>query len=426
MEQKTITAILVGAGRRAMTYAEEALRAPQNLKIVGVADVDAYRREKVMQMYGVAPEHCFDSAEALAKVPKFADVIINGTMDADHVRTSVPLLKLGYDMLLEKPFAVNEAEMNELLSVVREHKNRVMICHVLRYSPFYRSIKEHILSGEIGEITTIRTAENVSYHHVSSSYVRGKWANYDECKTTMLLAKCCHDVDIMMWLMGDTKPDLISSFGSVYQFKPSKAPENAGTKCLVDCPLVDSCVYSTKRIYLEHPARWANYVWADFDKPDATYEEKVSFLTGDSSFAKCIYKCDNNIVDHQSVLVEFENGAIGTHSLSSGTPTSGRTIDIEGTMGSIRGVFEDEKFTIRTICPEADKGYLERTIDVSSEAMGDAHGGGDERLVRDFIAFVRGEEPSVSCTDIFDSVAGHRSVFLADRSRENGGVPQKY
>lgn len=92
---------------------------------------------------------CFESAEALAERPRLADAVINGTMDTQHVKTAVPLLRRGYDMLLEKPFAVNEDEMWELQRVVGETGRRVMICHVLRYAPFYVAVKERLLAGEI-------------------------------------------------------------------------------------------------------------------------------------------------------------------------------------------------------------------------------------------------------------------------------------
>ena len=227
MEQKPVTAIIVGAGHRAFVYSKLALTNPEMLKIVGVADPDPIRRKKAMDMFGFPEENCFEDADALSRVPKFADTIINGTMDHQHIETSIPLLKKGYDMLLEKPFATNEKEMRELVDCVRENGNKVMICHVLRYTPFYLSIKERVAAGEIGDIINIQTSEHVSYHHLSTSYVRGKWANSDVCHTSMLLAKCCHDLDMMMWMMSETKPVRICSFGSKFQFKPENAPKEA-------------------------------------------------------------------------------------------------------------------------------------------------------------------------------------------------------
>ena len=174
---KQITAIIVGAGHRALLYSLYALQNPEKFKIVGVADPDPIRRRKTAEMHGFGEDMCFESAEALAERPRLADAVINGTMDTQHVKTAVPLLRRGYDMLLEKPFAVNEDEMWELQRVAGETGRRVMICHVLRYAPFYVAVKERLLAGEIGDIINIQATEHVSYHHLAVSFVRGKWGN---------------------------------------------------------------------------------------------------------------------------------------------------------------------------------------------------------------------------------------------------------
>ena len=430
MRNLPISAVIVGAGHRAFVYSKLALTDPDKLKIVGVADPDKIRQKKAMEMFGFPKENCFDSALELSRVPKFADAVINGTMDEQHVETSIPLLKKGYDMLLEKPFTTNEKEMRELVSCVKENGNKVMICHVLRYTPFYLSIKERVASGEIGDIINIQTCEHVSYHHLSTSYVRGKWANSDVCHTSMLLAKCCHDIDLMMWMMSDTQPSMISSFGSKFQFKPENAPKEAGTKCLVDCPLVDTCRYSAKRLYLDQPKRWAFYIWDKLEGiENPTDEDRINLLKGDSNYGRCIYKCDNNVVDHQSVLVNFKNGATGTHNMVGGSAGPMRRIHIIGTKGEIYGDFEVSKFTVAKIHPtKTDEKTVEVVdLNVNGDMVGayGGHGGGDEKLAADFVEFLRGGKPSLACTSIFDSVAGHLCVYLADKSREENGMPQK-
>lgn len=432
MEQKPVTAIIVGAGHRAFVYSKLAKTDPDKLKIVGVADPNPVRRQKAMEEFGFGEDMCFESADELAKKGKLADAIINGTMDEQHLVTSVPLLNAGYDMLLEKPFAVNEKEMRELVACAKKNNSKVMICHVLRYTPFYYGIKEIVNSGEIGDIINIQTTEHVSYHHLSTSYVRGKWANSKKCHTSMLLAKCCHDLDIMMWMMSETKPKKISSFGGKFQFKPENAPAGAGTICMKDCPLVDTCVYSTKRLYIDHPDRWAFYVWDALEGiKNPTIEDKINLMKSDSPYARCIYKCDNDVVDHQSVMVEFESGATGTHNMVGGSSEPRRDIHIIGTKGEIFGNFEDSKFTVLKINPSPDAHNEECDVEehdlrVTGDMVGayGGHGGGDERLAADFVKFIRGEEHSLACTSIFDSVAGHLSVYLADQSRENGGEPQ--
>lgn len=432
MKQKPVTAIIVGAGHRAFVYSKLAKTDPDKLKIVGVADPNPVRRQKAMEEFGFGEDMCFESADELAKKGKLADAIINGTMDEQHLVTSVPLLNAGYDMLLEKPFAVNEKEMRELVACAKKNNSKVMICHVLRYTPFYYGIKEIVNSGEIGDIINIQTTEHVSYHHLSTSYVRGKWANSKKCHTSMLLAKCCHDLDIMMWMMSETKPKKISSFGGKFQFKPENAPAGAGTICMKDCPLVDTCVYSTKRLYIDHPDRWAFYVWDALEGiKNPTIEDKINLMKSDSPYARCIYKCDNDVVDHQSVMVEFESGATGTHNMVGGSSEPRRDIHIIGTKGEIFGNFEDSKFTVLKINPSPDAhneecDVEEHDLKVTGDMVGayGGHGGGDERLAADFVKFIRGEEHSLACTSIFDSVAGHLSVYLADQSRENGGEPQ--
>ena len=432
MEQKPVTAIIVGAGHRAFVYSKLAKTDPDKLKIVGVADPNPVRRQKAMEEFGFGEDMCFESADELAKKGKLADAIINGTMDEQHLVTSVPLLNAGYDMLLEKPFAVNEKEMRELVACAKKNNSKVMICHVLRYTPFYYGIKEIVNSGEIGDIINIQTTEHVSYHHLSTSYVRGKWANSKKCHTSMLLAKCCHDLDIMMWMMSETKPKKISSFGGKFQFKPENAPAGAGTICMKDCPLVYTCVYSTKRLYIDHPDRWAFYVWDALEGiKNPTIEDKINLMKSDSPYARCMYKCDNDVVDHQSVMVEFESGATGTHNMVGGSSEPRRDIHIIGTKGEIFGNFEDSKFTVLKINPSPDAHNEECDVEehdlrVTGDMVGayGGHGGGDERLAADFVKFIRGEEHSLACTSIFDSVAGHLSVYLADQSRENGGEPQ--
>ena len=434
MNNKPVTAIIVGAGHRAMIYSELAKTNPELLKIVGVADPNPIKRQKAMERFGFSEDMCFESAQELAKKEKLADAIINGTMDNQHIETAIPLLNLGYDMLLEKPFAVNEEEALKLKECAEKNNSKVMICHVLRYTPFYYSIKERIQNGEIGDIINIQTTENVSYHHLSTSYVRGKWANSEKCHTSMLLAKCCHDIDLMMWLMSETKPTQIASFGGKYQFKPENAPEGAGNICMVDCPLVDSCVYSTKRLYIDHPDRWAFYVWDSLEHIDnPTIEDKIALMKSDSPYARCIYKCDNNVVDHQSVLVNFESGATGTHNLVGGSSQSMRKIHIVGTKGEIFGNFEESKFTVLKINPSPDAHNEECDVEeIDLNVTGDmvgaygGHGGGDERLAADFVKFITGETPSLACTSIFDSMTGHLSVYKADQSRENGGIPVKF
>lgn len=424
MMKKPITAVIVGGGHRSFIYADYSLEHPEDLRIVGIADPDKSRVADAVKKYSIPEENCFESAQELAKHGKLADVIINGTMDKAHVETAIPLLECGYDMLLEKPFAVNKEEMKQLVDTVNKYGNKVMICHVLRYSDFYRSIKKVISDGEIGEIISIQLCEDVSYHHYSNSYVRGKWGNSESSGTSMLLAKCCHDIDMMMWLVGDLKPEFVTSTGSLMYFNRDNAPADSGERCLVDCKYVDTCNLSARRVYLDMPGRWDFYVWPELHS--APYEEKYEYLKNISPYGRCAFKCDNNVVDHQTVMVKFSNGATGSHNLTGGCAFSQRIVRVIGTKGEINGTFESQKFTVSYVNPHYNDDHINKEYDLSAECSASVgHGGGDHALVEDFIKYVRNVETSPSCTSIHDSVAGHLVVFAADESMDNGGIPVK-
>lgn len=430
MNQSTIrpvTAVVVGMGARATIYAREALKHPEQLKIVGVADVNPEHIQAARDLFGIPEERCFSSAEALAAVPKFADAAINGTMDPQHVATTIPLLRRGYDVLLEKPFALNRAEADELLRCAHETGRRVMVCHVLRYAPFYRKLKELTLSGELGRLLNVQMTEQVSYFHQSVSYVRGKYASPEVCGSGMLLSKCSHDLDLLAWLMADSLPASVSSVGSQFQFKPEMAPKGAGTRCLGDCPVERSCPYSARGLYLEHPQRWEANIWHDMGCDGAAEEEKARLLSEPGNpYGRCAYRCNLSIVDHQSILIGFVNGATGTFNMNGGASASSRCILLTGTRGCAYGRFEDERFTVSLIAPEESGGKRERVVELSRALLADAHGGGDQALVADFVSVVRGEEPSVSCTTLDDSMIGHRLVYLAEESRLHGGECRQY
>lgn len=421
-KKKPLKIILVGMGARASIYAEESRKHPDLFSVVGVADVNPDRVRMAAERYGIPPEHCFDSVEALTAVPVFADAAINGTMDPQHVETTIPLLEKGYDVLLEKPFAVNRQEADRLLDCVRRTGRRVMVCHVLRYAPFYREIWQCLREGAVGKVIHIQMAEQVSYFHESVSYVRGKYASPRICGSGMLLSKCSHDLDIMAWLMGKNRPRTVSSVGSLFQFREDQAPEGAGTRCMTDCRIERKCPYSARRLYVEHPQRWANNIWFESGVERPSAEERIRILMDpDNPFGRCVYRCDLEIVDHQSVLIGFEDGATGGFSMNGGASASGRMIHITGTRGELKGMFEEQKFQLWKICPEAPEGRILREYDVSHRQQGNAHGNGDQAVIRDFVALLRGEEVTPCCTTLEDSVVGHRIAFLAEESRRMGG-----
>ncbi len=413
-----IKIVMVGMGNRAGIYASESLKNPELFEVVGVVDRNPDRVKIAKETYNIPDEYCFLSVEALVSVPKFADAAINTTMDNFHVETSAMLMHAGYDILLEKPFATTQNDADKLIEISKKTGRRVMVCHILRYTPFYSEINRVVKSGEIGKIINIQMSEHVSYYHESVSFVRGKYASADGGASGMILSKCSHDLDILAWLMGDNRPKGVSSIGSVFQFKPEMAPKNAGTHCLNSCEFERNCPYSAKRLYIEAPQRWAENIWRDCGAQNPTDEEKNAILSQpDNPFSRCIYRCNPTIVDHQSVLVNFENGATANFSMVGGAAIPRRKIHIIGTKGELEGVFETGKFTISKITAD---GVKSREIDVS-HSLTNAHGGGDQALVRDFIALLKNEPISPCAPSIEESVTGHRLAFLAEDSRLDNG-----
>lgn len=425
--KKQITAVLVGAGNRADIYASVSKKHPEKLKIVGVVDPNPVRRKLMAEKYCVSEENQFDCVDDFVKREKFADVVINGTMDHLHIETSVPVLEKGYDLLLEKPFAVNEQEVKTLSDVAEKNNNKVIIGHVLRYTEFYKRIKQHVMAGDIGDIISIEMCEHVSYHHMAVSYVRGKWRSEKLCFAPMLLAKSCHDIDIMMWMMKGTQPVSVASFGSDFQFGADRKPEGAGSQCLIDCPLSKECCYSAESNYLTHP-RWGHYLWRCLDgEEDKSPERKRQSLETDNPYGNCVwdFERDGN-VDHQTVMVNFANGAVGSFSMVGGSAKAERNIHIVGTKGEIKGTFEDSYYVLRRRDPNVRNAYVEEIHDlkVEGDKTGEkgGHGGGDYNLMIDFLDYINGEEPSVSCTILDDSKISHIVVFKALEARKQNNI----
>jgi predicted dehydrogenase len=415
-----VKVIIVGAGSRSMNYAGYSQRHPERMRIVGVVEPDERRREHTAKLYDIPADMIFRDVGELAARPKLADAVINGTLDSLHVPTSLPLLRKGYDMLLEKPIGISEDEVLELHRTAKEHGCKVMICHVLRYAPFYVEIKKAVDQGIIGEIVHIQTEENVDYHHMATAFVRGKFANKERGGSSFLMQKCCHDLDLIAWFQSGVRPTKVSSFGRLSQFRAERAPEGAGSRCLTDCRIEERCTYSAKKLYVDHPL-WGVYVWPRYlDGVRLSTEEKLQSLRTDNPFGRCVWRCNNDIVDHQAVMLEFENGSTAVHNLVGATAKACRTIHITGTKGEIQGVLEDGAFTIRH--PDLKEGQTYTETRMELNVQNDMHGGGDHRLVDDFVRVVRGDASSQFSTSLDHSIVGHLIGFRADASMANGHV----
>ena len=330
---KKISAMVVGCGDRALVYATEGCKNLKNMKIAACVDPDISKLEMMKREFNVPAGNCFTSVEEAAARGKICDCVINGTMDRLHVPTTLPLLELGYDVLLEKPICNNEKDLLLLRDAAEKNGCRLFICHVLRYSPFYRKIKEIILSGEIGKIVHINTYEHVGVFLTSVSFVRGKWSKQSECGSSLLLAKCCHDMDLICWLNNGTVPDSVYSDGGRTFLVPENAPEGSGTRCLVDCPaeVREKCIFDAKPMYLDNCLLpWYPWQCTGKDYREITDEEKESSLKTYNPHGRCAYKCDGDIADHQTVSVKFKNGSYATHSVTLSSFRDGRDIFAPG------------------------------------------------------------------------------------------------
>ena len=322
-------------------------------------------------------------------------------------------------MLLEKPITNNEKDLLELAKTAKENNCKLMICHVLRFSPFYREIKKVILSGEIGDVVNINTSERVGAFHSSVSYLRGKWNSEEKCGSSLLLAKCCHDLDLIAWFNNKTRPVSIYSDGGRNFFNEDNAPKGSGNRCMVDCPkeIREKCIYDAEYMYIKNSMLpWYPWQCTGKNYQDITEEEKIESLKTYNPHGKCVYKCGGDLLDHQQVEIKFADGSTANHTLLLGAMKAERTIHILGTKGEIEGEASSGKLFIRTYDKE-HAGYLERAVDFTDKKgeIG-GHFGGDKGLVQDFLSYLKDGETSISTTIIDDSIVGHLMVYDADES----------
>lgn len=420
---KKIQAVILGYGDRSSRYAEYAKTRPEDLEIIGVIDINELKRRQGKEAFSLKDEQLFDSLEAFLQANVSCDVVINGTMDEVHYETTMPLLEKGYHILLEKPVTANPEELIAIQKKAEEKACKVVVCHVLRYTPFYSKIKSILDSGKIGKIISMQLNEHVWYGHFVNSYVRGKWRSEKACGSSLLLAKCCHDTDLMCWLNNITKPTYVSSFGSKSFFTEKNAPKGA-TKYCYECPNRKTCMFDAEKFQIEKDFI-PFYTWAGINKPldEITLEEKREFLKHDV-YGQCVYQTDMDIVDRQCVSVEFENGSIGTLNMIGGSNKAGRHIHLVCEYGEIEGYIEDNKIIVR-IFDKEKVWYEEEIIDFNAEAdlsqednsVG-GHYGGDYYIMKDLIRFLNNEPTSVSTTVIDDSINSHLICYAAEKARK--------
>ncbi|MBP1963047.1 Gfo/Idh/MocA family protein [Paenibacillus aceris] len=400
-----LTAILIGAGARgAQSYAPYALDYPHELKFVAVAEASESRRNKFAEQHHISSDCCFESWEQLLDRPQMADIAVICTQDQMHYKPTVQALAKKYHVLLEKPMSPSPMECIEMELVAKENERLLTICHVLRYTPFWSAIKRVISDGKIGQVVSIQLNENVGYWHIAHSFVRGNWNN-SETSSPMILAKSCHDMDVLSWLM-DQPCSRVSSYGSLMHFRSENAPEGAADYCLSGCAVESKCTYSAPRFYLGEGKGWARHFVDELTK------ENIVKGLQESNYGRCVYKSDNNVVDHQVVNMEFANGATAMFSMCGFTRHQERRIQIMGTGGEIRA--EDSKIVVRDFLT-----HEETVIVIPEQASG--HGGGDSGIVRSFLSEIRNFAGGESLTSASASVRSHMMAFAAEHSRLHNG-----
>lgn len=409
---------IAGLGSRGEScYGQALLEMQDRAQVVALAEPREDRLRAAAADHGVAEDMCFSSVEQMLERPKLADALILCTQDRQHVPQAIAALRRGYDILMEKPISPEMEDLRKIVQVARECQRKVLVCHVLRYTPFFGKIKDIIDAGTIGEVVAIQTIENVGYWHQAHSFVRGNWRN-DQTTSPMIMQKCCHDLDYLVWLSGQ-RCERVSSFGSLKLFRPECAPEGAAPRCMDGCKAKESCPFDAEKIYMTDEklgVLHGHKGWPlDVLALDPT-EESIREAIQTGPYGRCVYHCDNNVVDHQVVSMQMENGATLTLTMCAFTTAGSRAMTIMGTEGDIRADMSEN--TIR-VCRF---GGVSEVIDVTKIADDfSGHGGGDKQLVAQFIDIVGGKEPDSKVTTLEASVESHLVALAAEESRRNGG-----
>jgi predicted dehydrogenase len=404
VHEKMIKAALIGAGSRGMfAYASYALKNPREIQFIAVAEGNPERREKFAKDHHIPKEMQFSSWEELLAQPKLCEALLICTHDRMHYEPTMKAIEKGYKILLEKPMSPEPVESLEIAQKAEKYGSLISVCHVMRYSTYFRALKEIIDQKKIGDVISIQWNENVGFWHQAHSFVRGNWRNSIE-SSPMILQKCCHDMDMLQWLV-DAECTKVSSFGSLTYFKEENAPKGSSDRCTT-CSVERECTYSALKMYLNEKDEWPSNVVS----LEPTYEKRLKGLE-EGPYGRCVYRCDNDVVDHQVVNLLFDNEVTVAFTMTAFTNEISRTFKIMGTKGEIRGDGFKNEIEIKYF-----SGKVER---ITPEIVEGGHDGSDTLIMEDFIKAVK-ESDNNSTTSAMISAKSHLIAFASEESRLTG------
>ena len=420
MNEKIITFSILGVGARgAEAYGRYIFDSKDRFQIVSICDMNAYRLEKYGKAFEIPESERFLSEDEFF-TKRRSDVLLIATMDRDHVRQAMRALDLGYDLVLEKPISDNVEELRMLAAKANEKGCMVMVCHVLRYNVMISKLKSLLDGGAIGRLITMDQTENVCYWHQAHSFVRGNWRNR-ELTTPMIMQKCCHDLDLIQYFIG-SRCKSVASMGALSYFKAENAPKGATARCL-DCPHVDTCVYSAKQIYLDG---WKAGGCVDTfpytmitDVLPLSQEVLVDALRN-SPYGRCAFACDNNVVDHQTTIMQFENGVTATLKMEAFTARGGRDFRFFGTEGELELCEIEDRIVLRRFAQAPQEWKISELVDELGGQGKGGHGGSDYRMF-DYLYRIYFTDKLNASSSVDCSVESHYIALAAEESRLEGG-----
>ncbi len=405
---KKATLALIGAGQRVLdTYEAYALKYPYEVQFVAIAEPRSERRDRFKHTHGIAEDRCFVDWQDLLAQPRLADAILICTQDRMHFGPTIAALKAGYHILLEKPMSPDPDECLQIGDAADASDSIFMLGYTLRYTNLFATIKQLLTAGKIGQLISIQHREDVGYWHYAHGFVRGNWSNVSSA-SPMILAKSCHDMDLLLWLTGADCTQ-ISSFGSLTHFTPANAPLGAPQRCLDGCPAARSCLYYAPNFYLTGETGWPASVISD----DTSTEGLLRALQ-EGPYGRCVYHCDNNVVDHQVVNMEFANTVTAVFTMCAFSNQINRSIRLMGTQGELNGTSNENKSEIELI--EFSSG-AHNVISLPTGGGSQGYGGGDFGLIRHFLRQVQDGRKQPESTSAAMSAQSHMMAFAAEKAR---------